>query len=177
MEELPNETERDFIEEKQLPSTSPRGSDPIELTISNSNPARTSILETIAESGPVMIVMSLLTIWALFSDDIRLSVAKKDADFVWAVVISIAFFLFLAELLASCTYKKGYLGLPNFRPVPGEFFRHKFHRLLNFGSFYFWLDLIATVSLIFEVLDTLSIFALIFPFASFLKLDPMDHWR
>lgn len=116
-----------------------------------SQPYLKQLVESVAESLPVTIVMSLFTIWALFSDDIRLAAAPKEADEGFVVVISIAFFLFLAELLAACYYKEGYLDLPNFTPVPNEKFSDKCKRLLNFGSFYFWLDVIATVSLIFEV--------------------------
>ena len=109
------------------------------------------IVEKIAESLPVTILMSIFTIWALFSDDIRLSSAPKDADPAFVVIISIAFFLFFVELLAGCYYKEGYLKLPSFTPIPGETFAGKLKRIFNIGSFYFWLDIIATVSLIFEV--------------------------
>jgi hypothetical protein len=108
-------------------------------------------VESVAESLPVTIVMSLFTIWALFSDDIRLAAASKDADEGFVIVITIAFFLFLTELLAACFYKEGYLELPKFTPVPNESFTDKIKRIINFGSFYFWLDVIATASLIFEI--------------------------
>lgn len=108
-------------------------------------------VEICAESLPVTIVMSLFTIWALFSDDIRLSGTRKSADEGFTVVISIAFFLFFLEMLAASYYKEGYLNLPNMTPAPGETFGAKLGRLLNIGSFYFWLDLIATASLVFEV--------------------------
>lgn len=108
-------------------------------------------VEMVAESLPVTIIMSIFTIWALFSDDIRLSATEKDADEGFMVVISIAFFLFFAEMCAGCYYKKNYLNLPSFKSVPDETFTDKITRLTNFGSFYFWLDIIATVSLIFEI--------------------------
>lgn len=108
-------------------------------------------VESITESLPVTIIMSILTIWALLSDDIRLSGTSTNADEGFTVLISIAFFLFFAELFAGCIYKDGYLHLPSFTEVPGETYSQKMERLFNFGSFYFWLDFIATVSLIFEV--------------------------
>lgn len=108
-------------------------------------------VESIFEGLPVTIVMSLFTIWALFSDDIRLAAAPKEADETFVIIISIAFFLFFIECLAGCYYKPGYLELPSFTPVPGETIFGKIKRICNLGSFYFWLDIIATVSLIFEV--------------------------
>ena len=110
-----------------------------------------NIVEIVAESAPVTIVMSLFTLWALFGDDIRLSSTGRDADEGFLVVISIAFFLFLLEILASSYYKKGYLNLPDLVYVKGESFMGTLSRVFTFGSFYFWLDVIATLSLIFEV--------------------------
>jgi hypothetical protein len=110
------------------------------------------MVELAAESLPVTIVMSLFTVWALFSDDIRLAATMQDADEGFMIVISIAFFLFFAELIAASYYKEGYLILPSFTPVPGESFCDKVKRVTNLGSFYFWLDIIATLSLIFEVI-------------------------
>lgn len=109
------------------------------------------VVEMVAESLPVTIIMSLFTIWALFSDDIRLAATDSTADEGFMVVISIAFFLFLLEIFAASFYKEGYLCLPNFTPTPGESKWDIVKRLCNFGSFYFWLDWIATLSLIFEV--------------------------
>lgn len=128
-----------------------------------------ALVESVAESGPVTVIMSLFTIWALFSDDIRLAAAPKEADEAFVIVITIAFFLFLAELLAGCYYKVGYLHLPNFTPAPNESFWGKVKRIVNFGSFYFWLDVIATVSLIFEVCRQ------IFFFLTLQFLDSLDY--
>jgi hypothetical protein len=96
--------------------------------------------------------MSLFTIWALFSDDIRIAASTKEADFGFMIVISIAFLLFALELIAGSLYKENYLCLPSFvQTAPHETWLQKAQRLCQFGSFYFWLDLIATVSLIFEI--------------------------
>ena len=110
-----------------------------------------NIVEIVAESAPVTIIMSLFTIWALFGDDIRLSSTTKESDEGFLIVISIAFFLFLLEILASSYYKEGYLNLPNLTYVKGQSITSLLGNLCNFGSFYFWLDVIATLSLIFEV--------------------------
>jgi hypothetical protein len=128
-------------------------------------------VELITESLPVTILMSLFTIWALFSDDIRLAATTKEADMGFMIVISIAFILFSLELLAGCIYKENYLCLPDFKPLPQETLTQKIRRICTFGSFYFWLDLIATVSLIFEVPHPT------FPFCAHLLLDQLDHRR
>mmetsp|Transcript_8812 Transcript_8812/g.13189 ORF Transcript_8812/g.13189 Transcript_8812/m.13189 type:complete len:887 (-) Transcript_8812:178-2838(-) len=109
------------------------------------------IVELVAESLPVTIIMSLFTIWALFSDDIRLAATDIDADDGFEAVISIAFFLFLLEIFAASYYKEGYLHLPSLTPEANESYKDMFNRLCNIGSFYFWLDCIATASLIFEI--------------------------
>lgn len=121
-----------------------------EIPLTPMQKARATV-EVIAESLPVTIVMSLFTLWALFSDDIRTSSTDSTADEAFMIIISIAFFLFLLEIGAQSFYKEGYLHLPSFTSLPGETKWGVAKRLLNFGSFYFWLDWIATLSLIFEV--------------------------
>jgi hypothetical protein len=140
----------DNVEEPESPRISDAGAVKKDHQLSIDNHFKHWV-EICAESLPVTIVMSLFTIWALFSDDIRLAATRKDADEGFMVVISIAFFLFFTEILAASYYKAGYLNLPSMTPVPGETFGAKMSRLCNVGSFYFWLDLIATVSLVFEV--------------------------
>ena len=105
------------------------------------------------ESTPVVIVMSTITLWALFSDDIRQAGTYKTADLGFTVVISICFFLFATEiLLASFAKGQDYLYIPpnQFR-MKGEDLMSSLIRRFSIGSFYFWLDLVATLSLIFEI--------------------------
>lgn len=129
----------------------PKPNDAEVVPTAQQKPYLQALVETVAESAPVTVLMSLFTIWALFSDDIRLASAPKEADEAFVIVITIAFFLFVLELLAGCYYKEGYLHLPNFTSAPNESFWDKVKRIGNFGSFYFWLDVLATVSLVFEV--------------------------
>ena len=109
-------------------------------------------LESIVENNFTTALMSLFTLWALFGTDIKLAATSKDSDNAFLVIISIIFFFFVAELVAVSLYKPQYLVIPDFHLKPNE---SQFQRLcrvaFGFGSFYFWLDLIATVSLIFEV--------------------------
>jgi hypothetical protein len=74
------------------------------------------------------IVMTIITIYALFGDDIRmLAFEKKDDDVFYSLSV-ISLFAFLLELVLSSIAKPDYL-----------------------NSFYFWLDLVATVSLVPDI--------------------------
>ncbi len=108
-------------------------------------------VEYFAESYFFVGLMSAYTLWALYNDDIRLSACDKDADLGFEVVISIGFFLFVLEICASCFYKDDYFVLPDFKRQEDEGFFDSLWRRAQIGSFYFWLDIIATASLILEV--------------------------
>ena len=108
-------------------------------------------VEAFAESMYFSGFMSVLTIWALYQGDIRVAATGKEADLGFQIVISMAFFLFILELLMSCFYKEGYMYMPEQTRLPGETWSAMWMRRLQFGSFYFWLDIIATASLILEV--------------------------
>lgn len=85
-------------------------------------------IEKVLDSTNFTIFMSVITVYALFADDIRNLATKKDADDVWFSFATLCLFLFSAEVLLSCIVKKGYL-----------------------WSFYFWLDFIATLSMIPDI--------------------------
>lgn len=72
--------------------------------------------------------MLLITIYALIGDDIRILAFDKSHDdtFLWLNVASLTFFI--TELLFSSIGVKGY-----------------------FGSFFFWLDLLSTVSVVTDI--------------------------
>jgi hypothetical protein len=110
-----------------------------------------SVLRSVVESPAISVVMSLFTVWALFGNDIRLSGTSKEADYAFLVIISIIFFCFILEILAACYYKEDYLHLPQFKRIPGEDMYATLKRFCSFGSFYFWLDLVATLTLLLEV--------------------------
>lgn len=108
-------------------------------------------VKDVTESTVVTVFMSVATIWALFDDDIRLSATEPEADLPFEVIISICFFAFIAEVLAGCFYKEGYVKLPIMEKFHDPKWSVRFFNLFHFGSFYFWLDLIATFSLVTEV--------------------------
>jgi hypothetical protein len=77
---------------------------------------------------PVVSFMTLITVYALFADDVRLLATTKPYDEVFYSLTSISMICFLLELfLASLASPDYFLG------------------------FYFWLDLIATVSLLTDI--------------------------
>lgn len=81
------------------------------------------------ENSTVTLVMSITTLFALFGDDFRLWFTTKGADPYFFGGLCLSFVLFILEILVnSC--------------VIDDF---KF-------SFFFWLDLIATFSLIPDIL-------------------------
>ena len=99
-----------------------------------------------------LLFMSIITIWALYDDDIRLSATMKNADQSFEIIISIIFFIFLVEIVLQCFYKKDYLWFPVWEPLSKETWIETWIRRAQFGSFYFWLDWISTLSLLFEVI-------------------------
>ena len=107
--------------------------------------------EAIVESSYWVAMMTVFTIWALFDNDIRLASTNQNADLGFEVVISIVFFFFLFEILAQSAYKEGYWVAPDWAPLPRETNLQTWIRRLMIGSFYYWLDWIATLSLITEV--------------------------
>lgn len=80
------------------------------------------------ESTPVIIFMMTITIWVLFGDDIRqLTVIAPQDDWFYHIVLGCFFFFFLEIILTF--YSK-----PEYR-----------------WSFFFYLDIISTVSLLMDV--------------------------
>lgn len=72
--------------------------------------------------------MTLLTIYALFGDDIRVAAFSKDADDGFNVITTICLFFFALEIILSSLCKKDY-----------------------WLGFFFWLDLVSTISLITDI--------------------------
>ena len=113
-----------------------------------------ALVASLIDSRPFVVVMSLFTIWALFSDDVRLVWTNKSEDLAFVVVISIGFFLFLLEIVAASFSKEGYLNIESWAPKKGENITDTWTRRMRIGSFYFWLDWIATLTLLFEAMHS-----------------------
>lgn len=110
--------------------------------------------EKIGENPLFSFTMIIMTIWALYQTDIRLAGTDLEADTGFEAVISIIFFFFLFEIGLQCLYKNEYFERPKWSPEPDETWLDTWYRRTQIGSFYFWLDWIAALSLIFEVRRT-----------------------
>ena len=108
-------------------------------------------LDSFLESMPVVAFMSCITLWALFSDNIRLAGTRYSADTGFDTLTSIIFFLFVSEIVLSAYCKPTYRGIIDLTIIQGETKLARYIRLAQVGSFYMWLDILATLSLMFEV--------------------------
>ena len=97
------------------------------------------------DSTGVSVVMSLVTIFALFGDDIRMMHASINQDIGFTAVLIIALILFAVEFTLSC------IAIPEYSNWTYKFGTIPTLQNLLIGSFYFYLDIIATVSLAVEI--------------------------
>lgn len=91
------------------------------------NPMHVKMLKFL-DGKPVTVLMTVFTIYALFGDDLRLALFPRSFDEVFYSLALIALVLFFVELMLNSIAKRDYL-----------------------FSFYFWLDLLATLSLIPDI--------------------------
>ena len=82
-------------------------------------------LERIIDHYIVVIFMTFITVYALYFDDIRILVFPKSADDIFYGITLIGMIAFLVEIIIASYAKDGYI-----------------------YSFFFWLDLISTVTMI-----------------------------
>ena len=80
------------------------------------------------ENNYFQLIVTIFTIYALFADDIRLLVLPKSADDILDALTLLCLLLFGAELIISVYVKEGYK-----------------------GSFFFWLDVLSTLSLVLDI--------------------------
>ena len=104
----------------------------------------------IMDSTLFIAIIQLCVVWSIFHDDIKMSSYDSRVDFRFMVLISIIFFLFLWEIALQCLGKPGYFQFPPpYNPEATTL--QKFKRVFQYGSFFFWLDIISTGSLLFEM--------------------------
>ncbi|OMJ85874.1 hypothetical protein SteCoe_12716 [Stentor coeruleus] len=77
------------------------------------------------DSSTMIITLNISTIYSLFGDDIKILGFSKSADDVFSSLFIVCLFIFFFDIILSFIYKRPYR-----------------------WSFYFWLDLIATLSLV-----------------------------
>ncbi|OMJ90780.1 hypothetical protein SteCoe_6759 [Stentor coeruleus] len=80
------------------------------------------------ESKGITVLMTIITIYSLYGDDIRISFTSKNSDIIFFSLATVCCFLFLLEIFMMFYAKKHYR-----------------------WSFYFWLDILATISLIPDI--------------------------
>jgi hypothetical protein len=85
-------------------------------------------MEKMLDHWIVTAFMTVITLYALFGDDLRAWAFTKAADEAFYILTIISMALFMIELIVASMSKKDY-----------------------FLGFYFWLDLISTISLIFDI--------------------------
>jgi len=85
-------------------------------------------LEKVINHWAVTTTMTIVTVYALFGDDIRLAFFTKSADDTFFTLTFISLILFSLELTLNS------IATPDY-----------------FNSFYFWLDLVSTISLITDI--------------------------
>ena len=85
-------------------------------------------IDEFLESIPLLIFVTTMTIYALFADDIRILVTDKEGDIYFSILYTISIIIFSLEILLAslCTPK-------------------------YFNSFFFYLDSIATISLLLDI--------------------------
>lgn len=91
-------------------------------------------------------IMMAMTFFVLFADDIRIIVAPKHTDVEFQVAYTVCLFSFIIELILSVISKSTYVAMEKTifnLPWP------KWNGYL--GSFFFWLDLIAILSMLPDI--------------------------
>lgn len=81
----------------------------------------------ILENSRTQLFLLVITLYALFADDFRYLTSRKGVDTIYDVFILICTAVFLIEILIASFFKPGY-----------------------FNSYYFYLDIISTASLILD---------------------------
>lgn len=111
----------------------------------------TKFARRIGESTAFISIMIVVAMWSIFSDGIRLTLTNKDADDTFVIMTSIIFYVFLLEIILTSYYKEDYVSLPFIQKLKSPITVKSFLKACRCGSFYFWLDLVATFSLTMEV--------------------------
>jgi hypothetical protein len=90
--------------------------------------AFTNILEKFVDSNYFVIFFMILTVFIMFINDIQIGFLPKSVDYVIDILLTITFALFFFEIILNCIVIKEY-----------------------FNSFFFWLDVISTLSILQDI--------------------------
>eukprot|EP00928_Gymnodinium_smaydae_P070653 TRINITY_DN5444_c0_g3_i2.p1 TRINITY_DN5444_c0_g3~~TRINITY_DN5444_c0_g3_i2.p1 ORF type:complete len:1022 (-),score=169.14 TRINITY_DN5444_c0_g3_i2:113-3178(-) len=86
------------------------------------------LAQKLVENSVLSFFISLLTLYALFGDDCRLSYTDQPMDFIFDYITMLSMGVFSFEIIICCIGKAGYV-----------------------GGFYFWLDILSTVTLVMDL--------------------------
>ena len=98
------------------------------LSTSSKRPIWKKKIAKFLDSAPVLVFMSILTIYALFSSDIQAAFLRTKVDYAFNVIQCILVGIFFLEWVLNIISKVDYT-----------------------WSFFFWLDFVATVSLVQDI--------------------------
>jgi hypothetical protein len=101
---------------------------PFESFVSTQSDMLVKKIQDFIDGKIVAVTMAVVTVWVLFGDDIRLVSTNKSADEGFEVSFLICLVLFILEIIANSIFISDY----------------KF-------TFFFWLDVIATISLLPDI--------------------------
>ena len=114
-------------------------------------------VDRFVNSGLYGIIIAFMTFYALFAPDINVLAFDASADRVVEILMTIVFFTFVLEVFVFIWIVKDYFPMIKlFNPSERQKAREvrtwaTWGNLFAMGSFYFYLDIVAAVSLIFEV--------------------------
>jgi class 3 adenylate cyclase len=121
-------------------------------------------IDRLIDSNAAITFMSLVTVYALYGDDVRILAFEPSSDGAFLAMSTIAFMSFLLEISLLCWCRDNYLQKPDLealkeictvrhwnRRESAAAYMKELGKALHMGSFYFWLDLISTFSMVIEV--------------------------
>eukprot|EP01082_Thalassiosira_pseudonana_P013135 g12129.t1 g12129 contig6:1276257-1277974(-) len=121
-------------------------------------------IDRLIDSNAAITFMSLVTVYALYGDDVRILAFEPSSDGAFLAMSTIAFMSFLLEISLLCWCRDNYLQKPDLealkeictvrhwnRRESAVAYMKKLGKALHMGSFYFWLDLISTFSMVIEM--------------------------
>jgi class 3 adenylate cyclase len=113
-----------------------------------------SFLESTINHPFTICSIAILTLYSLISDDCRIALTNsEEADNGFEAAITAIFFVFIAEIIAHCFVNENkYFNWPDtMLRKEDEDLWDSIVRRIQIGSFYFWLDVIATASMTLEM--------------------------
>lgn len=125
---------------------------------------RKRLVNKFLDSNETITFMSFITVYALYGDDVRIIAFQPNFDIVFLALSAVASAFFLIEISLLCWCKDGYLRRPDLTAIGDVCSMYAWKkrkstfgwlsqlwRVLQPGSFYFWLDLISTFSMVIEM--------------------------